>query len=238
MLVVLFALIFEEVKTVIPFNKGKDQDWLFPSEVVILFDPKDEYKLQGTTHNDTSHALKHLADFKRSSVKGLLNKLKNFLLANNRKLVLKSKSGQQLDNKYLNQAIGDTNCLLVTLDAVNDKASNGQQLNKLEEYCSRINQAFADAYNGLINTVIDSKQNIDRYTIDDLINKLPKTIEFKINQQGLSKIYVYDFKTEGLLILRDNGDINTFFKLKRSDLKQYIRASGKPVNTNLLDTKI
>ena len=238
MLVVLYTLIFEEVKTKIPFNKGKDQDWMFPSEVVILFNPSDEYKLQGSTHNDTSHALKHLGDFKPANVKGLLNKLKNFLLANSRKLVLKSKSGQQLDNNLVGQAVNDTNCLLVTLDAVNDKASNGQQLNKLEEYCSRINQAFADAYNRLINTVIDSKQNIDNYTTDQLNNNLPETIEFKINQSGLSKAYVYDYKTEGLLILRDNGDINTFFKLKHSELKKYIKASGKPVNINLLDANI
>jgi hypothetical protein len=234
MLVVLYNLIFEDVKTKIPFNKGKDQDWLFPSDYIILFDPKDQYKVQGATHNDTSHALKHLKEFKPASVKSLLNKLKRFLLANTRNLVLRNKSGEQLDNNLIPEAIKNTNTLLVTLDAVNDKVATTGALNKLEEYCAGINQAFTDGYNALINTAISSKQNIDSFTEDQLRNNLPSTIEFKIDQIGLFKVYVYDYKTEGLLILRDNGDINTFFKLKKSELKNYVKSSGKPTNSLLV----
>jgi hypothetical protein len=231
----LYVLIFEDVETKLKFNQGKDQDWPYSSEQVIVFNPNDQYKLEGSTHNDISHALKHLSDFKPATAKSLLNKLRSFLEANARKIIVKNKSGETVKNFNTDQILNEETILYATLDRVNDKVVTGGELNYLEEYCQKINTGFKNVYNSLINIVLRNKQNIDSFTEDQLRNNLPTTIEFKIDQVGLFKIYVYDYKTEGLLILRDNGKINTFFKLKKSELKNYVKSSGKPANFDLLN---
>lgn len=230
----LYELLFEEV---VKFNNGIDQDWPFikESKFVVVFTKDETYKKEGMTHDGVSHAIKHLIEFKPKRIKTLTDSYSRYLLANIRKLFLLDSSQTIITNQELiANELQNTFTILNTLDRINDKLKTEKPLLEFEKTGMGVaNQMFSE-YNQLAMNHISKATDTDRLSMHELDNLLKRNIKIMFHAmfKGNNHKYIFDIETRALVAFRDNGELNTMFKLPKK-LSEYINSNGKFKNKNL-----
>jgi hypothetical protein len=205
------------------FQKGKDQDYTSdPYEVLVFSETApDKYEVEGKTHGQMSHAIKHLKEFEPTFVNNIITKVKNTLKA-------KLKEKPHWFCKVWHNARGfgkhsgidaidfaSVDAVLNTLDLINDKTQMKENLLKLDSSIRQFAVELENKYNDIITTKIDKAVNLNKTSLkgDALVKKIKKSsvIQFDCNGKGGGNFtVVLDFTDQSLIIgKRSNDDINT-----------------------------
>jgi hypothetical protein len=224
------------------FNTGKDIDWpARESKLVIVFSPNDTYKVQGNTHEAISHAIKHADEFFPEKVKQLLEGYRELLKKYPGNLFIKTTSDKLIASgkKSLPYLDSGDEILLNTLDRINDKIQNGIQLtHTLEQRAQEISELLEADYSGLLNKVIGTAVAVDEVTdkevLENLVHQSP--IKFSGEYRGHKHDFIYDNKLRAIISFRDDGSVNTFFKINDSFKPgEYVSKGGKISNSLIVD---
>lgn len=205
------------------FQKGKDQDYTSdPYEVLVFSETApDKYEVEGKTHGQMSHAIKHLKEFEPDFVKGVITKVKNTLKAK-----LKEKPHWFCKVWHNVRGFGklsgidaietaSVDAVLNTLDLINDKNQMKENLLKLDSSIRPFASELENEYNRIISSKIDKAVDLNKTTLkgDALVKKIKKSpiIQFDCNGKGGGKFtIVLDFTDQSLIIgKRSSEDINT-----------------------------
>lgn len=224
------------------FNTGKDVDWpARESKLVVVFSPGDTYKVQGNTHEAVSHAIKHADEFFPDKVKQLLGGYRDLLKKHLNNLIVKTTGNTVVatGKNTLSYLDSDDDILLNTLDRINDKIQNGVRLtHTLEQRAQAIAEVFEADYSGLLNKVVGTAVNVDevsdREVLENLVHQSP--IRFSGEYRNHKHDFVYDNKLRAIVSFRDDGSVNTFFKISDSFKPgEYVSKGGKIFNSLVVD---
>lgn len=194
------------------FQKGRDQDYTGDPYEVLVFSEEapDNYELEGKTHGQMSHAIKHLREFEPQFVNSIVAKVKNTI-----KEKLKEKPNwfckvwnnlKGFENKEGIDAVNSasTDAILNTLDLINDKNQMKEKLLKLDSSIKPFAVELEHKYNELISKKIDKAVNLDKVTVKGkaLIQKIKKTSIIQFDCKGGGKLFtvIIDFTDQSLII--------------------------------------
>ena len=205
------------------FQKAKDQDYTSDPYEVLVFSEQapDNYEVEGKTHGQMSHAIKHLKEFEPDFVKSVITKVKNTLKAklkekphwfckvwHNARGFEKESGVEAIDN-------ASVDAVLNTLDLINDKTQMRENLLKLDSSIRPFATELENEYNRIISTKIDKAVDLNKSTLkgDSLVKKIKKSSVIQFDCNGLgggSFTVVLDFTDQSLIIgKRSSEDINT-----------------------------
>lgn len=195
------------------FLKAKDQDYTNDPYEVLVFSEEapDKYEVEGKTHGQMSHAIKHLREFEPEFVEGIVEKVRSTIIAKLREKphwfcrvwnVIKG-FGKQSGEKAVNFASDDA--VLNTLDLINDKNQMGEKLMKLDSSIKPFAVELENRYNEIISNKLDKAVNLNKTTqkADALVKKIKKSqiIQFDCHGKVGGKYTVaLDFSDQSLII--------------------------------------
>lgn len=216
------------------FNAGKDRDWPTRAKQVLVFSPNDKYEVEGNTHDGISHAIKHAHEFFPGEVDALLQQFSAALQP--KTTAAKTMSGATVsDPSKVSSYMHDTGVLLNTLDRINDKVKTGASLTAAETVGHKAAEKMFTLYNKVADSVISGSVPVDGVKdVGQLVALVSsgKPIRFTASFRGhKGHVYVFDHKTRALASLRDNGDLNTLFKLTPGkNVGAYVSSLGEIEN--------
>lgn len=198
------------------FHKSKDED--NPgNKQVIIFDDSEKYTEEGDTHGSLSHAIKHYGEFYPDKLSSILNDALNFI---------KSKSDIILNNTKDNEPIAkgeeakkqiNANSVLNTLDLINDKILNKQELTEEEkEIQEKFLNKLNTEYNDLVTEYIEKSVDIEgksQEEIQKLISSKTK-LRFKGTYKGTPIEYILDPTNTGMLA-KSGDNVSTLFRIDK-----------------------
>lgn len=204
------------------FQKGKDQDYTSDPYEVLVFSEKapDNYEVEGKTHGQMSHAIKHLKEFEPEFVKSVVTKVKNTLKAKLKEKphwfckVWHNAHGFEKESGIEAIEAASIDAVLNTLDLINDKNQMRETLLKLDSSIRPFAVELENEYNNIITKKIDKAVDLNKTTLkgDALVKKIKKSsvIQFDCNGKGGGNFtVVLDFTDQSLIIgKRSNEDIN------------------------------
>ena len=215
------------------FQKGRDQDYTNdPYEVLVFSEEAPEnYEVEGKTHGQMSHAIKHLKEFEPDFVKGVIGKVKTTL---RKKLEEKPHWFCKVWNNLRGfgkksgvEAIDDASidAVLNTLDLINDKNQMKEGLLKLDASIKPFAVELEHKYNEIISKKLDKAVDLNKLTLKGaaFVKKIKKSqvVQFDCNGTGGGKFsVVLDFSDQSLIIgKRDDKDmssVNTMYRFNNS----------------------
>ena len=212
------------------FQKGRDQDYTSdPYEVLVFSETApDKYEVEGKTHGQMSHAIKHLQEFEHDFVKGIVEKVKATLRAklkekphwfckvwHNTKGFLSDEGIKAIDSASID-------AVLNTLDLINDKNQMRENLLKLDSSIRPFAVDLERKYNDIISEKLDKAVDLSKTTLkkDALVKKLKKSSVIQFECQGKSGgnfVVVLDFTDQSLIIgKKDMSEVNTMYRFNNS----------------------
>ena len=212
------------------FQKAKDQDYTSDPYEVLVFSEEapDNYEVEGKTHGQMSHAIKHLKEFEPDFVKGVIGKVKTTL---KKKLEEKPhwfckiwNNAKGFGKKSGVDAIeaASIDAVLNTLDLINDKNQMKEGLLKLDSSIKPFAVELEHEYNRIISSKIDKAVDLNKSTLkgDALIKKIKKSqiIQFDcVGRNNTNFSVVLDFTDQSLIIGKnDMSDVNTMYRFNDS----------------------
>lgn len=197
------------------FTKAEDKDYPGKVEFVLLFNPKDEYKIKGRTHGLASHCIKHLRDLEKDKVDAKLFQLKLQIEKIPHIYLYRKDQGIVKRDKEAFRAL-TPEILINTMDLINDKVLTLEKLNQYDQLLIPIIQNFVDKYSNLLEEMIRKSISIFSLSgveIQELINSF-KIISFPVVFRGTSMTHYLDLK-KFTIITAINRNIKTFYKADR-----------------------
>jgi hypothetical protein len=206
----------------IDFSNSPDEDSPGNKQLVV-FKEDDDYKEQGNTHGELSHAIKHYGEFNPNDLNSKLNSAIDYIKSVSNP-ILKNINGDVIASGDNAKKQLTPNAILNTFDFINDKILNNQNLTPEEK---EIKDKFLDelnnSYNKLIQDYISSGIDITNMGEDEIKKLMDsnKKISFKGKYKGSNTEYVLDPSTTGLLAKQGNN-IFTLFRIdkKGNDLNK------------------
>jgi len=183
---------------------------------IVVFKEDDKYAIQGNTHGELSHAIKHFGEFDPNSLNSELNGTINYIktLANP---ILKNVSGADIASGDNAKKQLTPNAILNTFDYINDKVINNQELTPEEK---EIKSKFLDKLNGdydkLVQDYISGGTDVDNMKEDEIKKLISsnKKIKFKGSYKGNEFDYILDSSNSGLLA-KKGDNISTLFRIDK-----------------------
>lgn len=165
------------------FLKGQDQDYVGDPMRVLVFKEVEsqDYKVEGKTHGQMLHAIKHLREYKPEFVKSVLDRMRSelekFLQRKPDQFCKIWSEGRGFSGYSGIEALkhADSMTLLNTLDVINDKNQMKETLLKVENIVKKYASEIEHEYNEMIIKKIDDAFNLDKsknYKKDILGNKI------------------------------------------------------------------
>jgi hypothetical protein len=215
------------------FQKGRDQDYTNdPYEVLVFSEEAPEnYEVEGKTHGQMSHAIKHLKEFEPDFVKGVVSKVKATLKKKlqekphwfckvwNNMRGFEKKSGVDAIDSASQDAV------LNTLDLINDKNQMKEGLLKLDSSIKPFAVELEHKYNELISHKLDKAVDLNKLTLKGsaFVKKMKKSQIVQFDCKGTSGgnfSVVIDFSDQSLIIgKRDDKDmsvVNTMYRFNNT----------------------
>lgn len=208
------------------FQKAKDQDYTSdPYEVLVFSETApDNYEVEGKTHGQMSHAIKHLKEFEPDFVKGIISKVKNTISTKLKekphwfcKIWNNSKGFSKISGiEAVQQASIDA--VLNTLDLINDKNQMKESLLKLDSSIKPFAVELEHEYNRIISSKIDKAVDLNKLTLkgSSLLKKIKKSqvIQFDcVGRNNTNFSVVLDFTDQSLIIGKnDMSNVNTMYR--------------------------
>lgn len=190
----------------------------------IVFSPDETYDVEGATHGEMSHMIKHYLEFEKANVeKGLQNAI-NAIKSDSKDIILKNaKSGAEIAKGDAAVKQLTTGAMLNTFDLINDKIKTGKKLNDAEEKIKPFIEELTNAYSDLIQSYLDAAKDTKEMTAEEIksIADSGGIIKFIGKYHGNSVEYALNFSNTGL-VANKGGVISTCFRIdkKGNDLSK------------------
>jgi len=187
------------------FISSKDRDYPVKSNSVIIFDENDNYKVKGKTHNESSHAIKHLFEFDKNFYDKVIYDVKRYI---------QNKNFYTLNKKGNINPKPDTigyNIIINTLDRINDKIVNNQTLTTEEQYLSKYIDMLTKRYISVIDNMLSDSVNVDNMSLERIMG-ISKPIIFTSSDTSQTK-YIVDLD-KLIFGVKDSEGVRTFFTYK------------------------
>jgi len=206
----------------VEFHDSPDEDKPGKNQIIV-FDPNEEYNIEGDTHGGLSHMIKHYMEFEPSKVasalKQAIEKAKGF-----DNFILRSvKSGQAVTGDEAKNAANE-NAMLNTFDMINDKLKNNQPLTNEEEQLKQFISPLNTEYQNLINSYMSSAADVENIQDAAAIKQVldaGKIIKFIGAYKGKPVQYFFNPSNTGLVAYKDQK-VATLFRIdkKGNDLSK------------------
>ena len=197
------------------FNNSSDEDTP-GNKQFISFKEDDKYDIQGNTHGELSHAIKHFGEFEPNDLNNALNGAIEYIKSTSNP-ILKNISGANI-------ATGDNakkqltpNAILNTFDFINDKIANNQELTPEEkEIENKFLNKLNNSYKQLVQNYIAGGVDINNMSGDEIKNLISsnKKIKFKGSYKGNEFEYILDPSNSGLLA-KKGDNVSTLFRIDK-----------------------
>lgn len=235
------------------FQKAKDQDYTSdPYEVLVFSETAPEnYEVEGKTHGQMSHAIKHLVEFEPDFVKNIVSKVKSTIINKLKekphwfcKIWNNTRGFSKLSGV---DAVNDASmyAVLNTLDLINDKQQMKECLLKLDSSIRPFAVDLEKKYNEIISKKIDKAVDLDKTTIKGsaLEKKIKKSqiVQFSCKgKSGGTFTVVLDFTDQSLIIGKgDMETVTTMYRFnntgtsKSAVVNAFFSKKLEPVNTDI-----
>ena len=209
----------------IQFKNAKDQDYTNDPNSLLVFAEKepDEYDLRGKTHGQMSHAIKHLAEFDKAFVEGIVSKargiIEKFLQRHPEAFCKIWVDGQGFGSKSGIEAVKSANAgeILNTFDLINDKHQMKGSFLKIETQLKNLAVEMEKRYKEIIESKIAKAVDISNLkNVGAMVSAIKKAtvISFRVSQQEAKKDVWLDFSDSSIIIgLAGSTDsVNTMFQ--------------------------
>jgi hypothetical protein len=232
----VLAGIITESQRIEEFNFHSSPDEDTPgNKQFVAFKEDDDYSIQGNTHGELSHAIKHFGEFEPNTLTGLLNAGMEYIKSTPNP-ILKNINGNVIASGDNAKKQLTSNAILNTFDFINDKIVNNQQLGLEEKeiedkFLSRLN----NAYEKLVQEYISGGIDVNSMKEDEIQKLLSssKKIAFKGSYRGNEVEYVLDPSNTGILAKKGNN-VSTLFRIdkKGNDISKVSAYLGRGVDIN------
>ena len=189
----------------------------------VAFKEDDKYSVEGNTHGELSHAIKHYGEFNPNELSSILNSAITYIKSISNP-ILKNINGSDIASGDNAKKQLTPNAILNTFDFINDKISNKQELTpEKKEIQNRFLNKLNDDYNKLVSSYIDGGVDIEGKKEDEIKKLIDsnKKIKFKGSYKGNEFEYVLDPSNAGLLA-KKGDNVSTLFRIdkKGNDLSK------------------
>ena len=197
------------------FYNGPDEDTPGNKQVVV-FKEDDKYNIQGNTHGELSHAIKHFGEFEPNILNDALNNAIEYIKTTPNP-ILKNINGDDITTGDNAKKQLTPNNILNTFDFINDKIINKQELTPEEkEIENKFLTKLNNEYNKLIQNYINDGVDINNMNEDEIkqLIKSNKKIKFNASYKENKNEYILDPSTTGLLSKQGNN-VFTLFRIDK-----------------------
>jgi hypothetical protein len=182
----------------------------------VAFKEDDKYNVQGNTHGELSHAIKHFGEFNPNALNSELNGAINYIKTVSNP-ILKNINGSDIASGDNAKKQLTPNAILNTFDFINDKIANNQELTPEEkEIKSKFLDKLNSDYNKLVQDYIDGGIDVNNMKEDEIKKLISsnKKIKFNGSYGGNEFEYILDLSNAGLLAKK--GDkVSTLFRIDK-----------------------
>lgn len=197
------------------FHKSPDEDKP-GNKQFIAFNKDENYNIEGNTHGEMSHAIKHLDEFEPEKVKTVLNQSVEWAKSKN-SIFLRHINGNILAEGDLAKKQITTGAMLNTLDLVNDKIMNDKKLLPEElELKDKFLTQLTNLYRQLVESYINGGIDINKMKEEEIKKLISENKKLKFTGVYKEKEieYTIDFSNSGLLAKRGD-DVATLFRIDK-----------------------
>jgi len=197
------------------FYKSPDED-APGNKQFVAFKEDDKYNVQGNTHGELSHAIKHLGEFNPNEVDSELNGAINYIKTVSNP-ILKNINGSDIASGDNAKKQLTPNAMLNTFDFINDKIANNQELTPEEkEIQNKFLDKLNNSYNKLVQDYISGGTDVDNMKEDKIKQLISsnKKIKFKGSYKGNEFEYILDPSNSGLLA-KKGDNVSTLFRIDK-----------------------
>jgi hypothetical protein len=182
----------------------------------VAFKEDDKYNIQGNTHGELSHAIKHFGEFNPSALSSELNGAISYIKTVSNP-ILKNINGSDIASGDNAKKQLTPNAILNTFDFINDKIANNQELTPEEkEIKSKFLDKLNSEYDKLVQEYISGGTDVDNMKEDEIKKLISsnKKIKFKGSYKGNEFEYVLDPSNAGLLA-KKGDNVSTLFRIDK-----------------------
>jgi hypothetical protein len=197
------------------FYNSPDEDTPGNKQLVV-FKNDDKYDIQGNTHGELSHAIKHFGEFNPNALNSELNSAINYIKTV-KNPILKNINGTDIASGDNAKKQLTPNAILNTFDFINDKIANNQELtSEEEEIKSKFLDKLNNAYNELVQDYISGGVDISNMKEDEIKKLMSsnKKIKFKGSYKGNEFEYILDPSNTGMLAKKEDN-VSTLFRIDK-----------------------
>jgi hypothetical protein len=197
------------------FYNSPDEDTPGNKQLVVFKD-NDEYNIQGNTHGELSHAIKHFGEFNPNALNNALNGTLDYIKTIPNP-ILKNINGSNIASGDNAKKQLTANAILNTFDFINDKILNKQELTPEEkEIETKFLNKLNNDYNQLVQDYINSGVDINNMKEDEIKKLIDsnKKLKFKGSYKGNEFEYILDPSNTGLLA-KKGDNISTLFRIDK-----------------------
>lgn len=203
------------------FNKAPDNDWYTKGKTVIVFHKNEKYIKVGKTHGAQSHAIKHTNEIEPDKFNKIIDQIKSYL--KDKRVYYKNRKNEIVDGELT------TNTIINTLDMVNDKIMNKQELTPEGKWLKKKIDEIAEIYRNRLNKFKENsiditdktEQEIEQIVKNDKVLKIPCENKFIVFVNFNSLLFAVNKKGKGPV---------SFYKIDNlSRMREKIK-SNKPLN--------
>jgi uncharacterized protein YeeX (DUF496 family) len=216
----LRQVIKEELKKIlneVDFYDSPDEDKPGKNNYVS-FSEKETYDLEGKTHGQLSHAIKHYGEFEpaklQAALSAALNKAKesdNFTLKN-------ADTNEVISTGDEAKSQANQNSMLNTFDLINDKIKNGLSITPEEQEIKTLIEPINNEYEQLVNSYMSGAEDIDGISDPSKIKSMfdaGKIIKFSGDFKGSPIKYYLNTSNSGLVAQAADGKLATLFRIDK-----------------------
>lgn len=216
------------------FHNSSDEDTP-GNKQFVAFKEDDKYNIQGNTHGELSHAIKHFGEFEPGILTGLLNAGIDYIKTIPNP-ILKNVNGNVIASGDNAKKQLTPNAILNTFDFINDKIINNQQLTPEEkEIQDKFLKKLNSEYEKLVQEYISQSTDVNNAKEADIQKLLSsnRKIAFKGSYKGNQVEYVLDPSNTGILA-KKGDNVSTLFRIdkKGNDISKVAGYLSRGVQIN------
>lgn len=209
----------------VSFASARDYDYPLSNNIVFISkNGKEVYRLQGQTHAEYSHAVKHYIEFNPAFVLQCGAKIKGIIQQAEKDGAIDYIELYNINTKkYIrgfDQVYAKAKPLdyLNMLDYLNDKNMEKEHFNNVEVQIKNVGNEIRKKYDEIITNILDNAVSLDDKKVKEinsfLKNNPTSIISFSVKASRGINIYFLDL-ANNVLLVKFNGQVTTCYKINK-----------------------
>lgn len=200
----------------VEFHDSPDEDTPGKNNYVS-FDEEEQYDVEGKTHGQLSHAIKHYGEFEPAKLQAALSAALNKSKESDKFTLKNAKTNQIISTGDEAKSQANQNSMLNTFDLINDKIKNGDSLTPEEQEIKTFIEPLNNEYEQLAQSYMSGAEDIDGISDSSQIKSMfdaGKIIKFTGAFKGNPITYYLNTSNSGL-VADAGGKLATLFRIDK-----------------------